>query len=493
LLTCGRSSPAPALGVPAGDAHGDRRDRRIQVATIATVRQKGSTLSLVEVKGSDGPRTEPCLDLEVECERPVAGPARFGLSGLDELLLGRGAHRRARPDGTARLEVEVPDPSMSAVHVRLRRNGREWLLVDQESKNGTWVDGVRVQRTVLQAGTRFMVGRSFFRFWPRAGIVPGGVRDLESEGVGVLTTLSTQMAEVLEQLQAVAPEKVPVLLIGESGTGKEVLARTLHERSGRPGALVAVNCGGIPPNLVEAELFGHKKGAFSGADQDRPGLVKASDTGTLFLDEIGDLPLPAQIALLRVLQEFEVRPIGGHKPTRVDLRVIAATHHDLPELVRQGKFRHDLLARLEGVTLSLPPLRERTEDIPILIAALLERLAPEHPDVRLRPEAAVMLLEYSWPLNVRELHQVISGAVALSGAKPIDVAHLPPRVREKVPTESRSRELTAEERAHREELLKLLREHRGNLAAVARALGKGRTQVVRWVERYDIDVRALIP
>ncbi|HET9156087.1 MAG TPA: sigma 54-interacting transcriptional regulator, partial [Myxococcaceae bacterium] len=233
------------------------------------------------------------------------------------------------------------------------------------------------------------------------------------------------------------------------------------------------------------------KGAFSGADQDRPGLVKASDTGTLFLDEIGDLPLAAQVALLRVLQESEVRPIGGHKPSPVDLRVIAATHHDLPELVRLGKFRHDLLARLEGVTLSLPPLRERSEDIPILVAALLERLAPEHPDVRLRPEAALMLLEYSWPLNVRELQQALSGAVALSGARPIDVAHLPPKVREKIPTENRSRELTAGELAHREELLKLLREHRGNLAAVARTLGKGRTQVVRWVERYDIDVHAL--
>ena len=475
--------PAPARRVG--------RDLWNQVATIATVHQKGNTLSLVEVKGPDGPRTEPCLDLEVECERPMAGPARFSLTGLDEVLLGRGPHRGARRDGAARLEVEIPDASMSAVHVRIQRRGRDWLLVDQDSKNGAWVDGERVQRTVLQEGTRFMLGRTFFRFWPQAGLVPGGVRNLESEGIGVLTTFSTQMSELQEQLEAVAPERLPVLLMGESGTGKEVLARTLHEKSGRPGPLVAVNCGGIPSNLVEGELFGHKKGAFSGADQDRLGLVRASDTGTLFLDEIGDLPLAAQIALLRVLQESEVVPIGGHKPTPVDLRVIAATHHDLEELVRQGKFRHDLLARLEGVALSVPPLRERPEDIPILVAALLERLAPEHPDVRLRPEAAVMLLEYSWPLNVRELQQALSGAVALSGPRPIEVAHLPPRVREKPPPESPARELTAEEKAHREELLKLVREHRGNLAAVARTLGKGRTQVVRWVERYDIDVRAL--
>jgi DNA-binding NtrC family response regulator len=268
-----------------------------------------------------------------------------------------------------------------------------------------------------------------------------------------------------------------------------VLARAIHGLSGRLGTLVAVNCGGIPANLVEGELFGHKKGAFSGADQDRPGLIRSSDGGTLFLDEIGDLPLAAQAALLRVLQESEVLPVGGHRPHSLDLRVLAATHRDLGRLVQEGKFRHDLLARLDGVTLELPPLRDRREDLPVLMSSLLHKLAPERPDLRFTPAAAHALLSYRWPLNIRELEQALAGALALSGAKPIDLAHLPATVAGRA-AEEPPRELSPDEARHRDELVALLREHGGNMAAVGRVLGKGRTQIVRWVTRYGIDVRS---
>jgi transcriptional regulator with GAF, ATPase, and Fis domain len=186
-----------------------------------------------------------------------------------------------------------------------------------------------------------------------------------------------------------------VLLVGESGTGKEVLARNIHAQSGRRGALVPVNCGAIPPNLVESELFGHKKGAFSGASHDRPGFVRTSDGGTLFLDEIGDLPATAQAAFLRVLQEAEIVPVGGSRPEPLDLRVVAATHHDLKRLVREGRFRHDLLARLDGVTLRLPALRDRSEDIPLLMVLLVRKVAPERPDLKFTPAAAQAILAVS--------------------------------------------------------------------------------------------------
>jgi transcriptional regulator with PAS, ATPase and Fis domain len=246
-----------------------------------------------------------------------------------------------------------------------------------------------------------------------------------------------------------------------------------------------VNCGAIPQNLVESELFGHRKGAFSGADRDHPGLVRASDRGTLFLDEIGDLPPAAQAAFLRVIQEGEVVPVGGTRPERLDLRVVAATHRDLEEMVRAGTFRRDLLARLSGVTLELPTLRDRPEDVPLLIATLLRKLAPERPDLKLAPEAARLLLEHHWPLNVRELEQALAGALALSGVGTIEREHLPAALRD--PPAEAGPELTEEELRHRDQLIALLRQHRGNLSAVARVVGKGRTQVVRWVGRYRLD------
>jgi DNA-binding NtrC family response regulator len=278
-----------------------------------------------------------------------------------------------------------------------------------------------------------------------------------------------------------------MLVRGESGTGKEVVARAIHALSGRAGAFVAVNCGAIAATLVESELFGYKKGAFSSAHQDHPGLVRTSDGGTLFLDEIGDLPLGAQAALLRVLQESEVQPVGGVRPVPVDLRVVAATHRDLDTLVAQGNFRHDLLARLDGITLILPPLRERREDLPLLLAALLRKLAPERPDVKFAADAAQALLEHDWPLNVRELEQALAGALALSKLGTIERAHLPRLLREAPVERMVPRELSSDEERHKGELALLLAQHHGNLSAVARAVGKGRTQVVRWLERYGLD------
>jgi len=449
------------------------------------------TLSLAQATATEEIRPAPHLFLEVECDRPLVGPARWRLTGLDEVHLGRGQVRQFHglPRG---LVIEVPDSRMSVEHVELRRVDGAWIARDQNSKNGMILDGQTVREAELSDGDLLQLGHTFFRFRTEVPATGDPAIDFASQSgaIGPLSTLSMLFDVVVERANAAAQSRVPVLLSGESGTGKEVLARYIHAQSGRRGTLVAVNCGAIPPNLVEAELFGHKKGAFSGAAQDRAGWVRAADGGTLFLDEIGDLPLTTQAAFLRVLQESEVMPVGGQRPEPVDLRVIAATHQDLGRLVREQRFRHDLLARLDGLTLKLPALRDRAEDIPLLVVLLLRKLAPERPDVKLTPAAAQAILTHDWPLNIRELEQALAGALALSGigltgSVPIDFAHLPENMTKP------ARQLTSEEARHRDQLLELFREHGGNLSAVARSLQKGRTQIMRWVARYGIDVNSL--
>ena len=449
------------------------------------VTRRGDTLSHVDPERRSVP-LGAFLCLEMECERPLVGPARWRLAGINQVRVNRGASRATQSMGEHELVLEIPDAWMSSEHLELSLEKDEWIARDLGSKNGLVVDGQRTKEAPLGNGSLLLVGHTWFRF--RSGMPLEGpvVEDLSIAGTtDPLTTLSPTFKRILNRAKAIAPTRVPVLLAGESGTGKEVLARSIHAMSGRQGALVAVNCGAIPPNLVEAELFGHKKGAFSGANTDHPGLVKASDGGTLFLDEIGDLPLPAQAAFLRVLQEAEVLPVGGLRPTPLDLRVLAATHQDLPRLVKEKRFRHDLLARLDGVTLMLPSLRERTEDLPLLISLLLRKLAPDRTDVTFTPDAGEALLEHSWPLNVRELELALSGAVALSERDPIGVGHLPPSV-----TGRTSLDLSPEEAKHRDELLEHLRQHGGNVSAVARVLGRHRNQVVRWLARYQIHPRS---
>jgi len=453
------------------------------------VASEGDTLSQTEASGAK-PQFAPYLFLEIECERPAVGPARHLLAGVERVRLCRGPRRAARKAGDSVLELDVPDGRMSKVHAQLTREKDGWTARDLGSKNGTLVDGERVQTAKLLDQTLVQVGRTFFRF--RTDLRVSGPADFSGEesppDPAGLATFSHRFREVVLRGMAAATSRVPVLLRGETGTGKEVFARSIHAWSGRRGAFVAVNCGAIPQNLIESELFGHRKGAFSGADRDHPGLVRASDGGTLFLDEIGDLPSAAQAAFLRVIQEGEILPVGGTRPERLDLRVVAATHRDLDQMVRAGTFRRDLLARLSGVTLELPPLRDRPEDVPLLIAILLRKLAPERPDVTLAPEAARLLLEYHWPLNVRELEQALAGALALSGVGTIEREHLPAALRD--PPAEAGPELTEEELRHRDQLIALLRQHRGNLSAVARVMGKGRTQVVRWVGRYRLDPAA---
>ena len=437
---------------------------------------------------------EPHLFVVIEGERPRAGGARYGLDQCGEVVLGRGTAREATrtvSGRTRRLTIALPDRRLSALHARLTWSGTQWVFEDAGSRNGSLVNGRPASRVVLADRDVIQVGHTILLL--RTGLLtPTGTPDtldaaeLASAPIGT-RTLSPMFARQLALLAKVASSRTTLLLLGETGTGKEVLARALHARARPAGPLVPVNCGAIPANLVESQLFGHLRGAFSGAVRDEPGFVRAADHGTLFLDEIGDLPLAAQPALLRVLQEGEVVPVGSTEARRVDLRVTSATHRPLEELVARGAFREDLLARLAGFTFLLPPLRERRGDIGLLLADLLPGCEPV---ASIDPDAACALVRHRWPQNVRELARVLSLAALMAEGGPLRLAHLPPALAR--PSEPEEREPREEAEATapppmRAELLAQLERQRGNVTEVARAMGTRRAQVYRWLKALRVD------
>jgi len=427
--------------------------------------------------------------LVLECSRPRAGSVRYRLNDLTGVTLGRGPERRAERGGTE-LTVRVPDKWMSSRHARLEPSFGRWVLTDTESKNGTIVDGHTTKRAVLTDGSLIELGHTLFIFFERLAMdseAPAMLELLPEEGPTGFTTLMPAWGGELQRLRQIASSEIPMLIEGESGSGKEVLARAIHGQSGRTGAFVPVNCGALPDNLVESELFGYKKGAFSGAQQDHDGLVRAANGGTLFLDEIGDLPPSSQAALLRVLQEREVMPVGGTRAVPIDLRVVAATHRDLDDMVAEGSFRHDLFARLAGFRVTVPTLAERRTDLGILIGALHARMFPaDHPGFDI--DAARLLLRYPWPLNVRELEQALATAQVLAGAEAIRAEHLPDTVRTgRPPGAPRPVVLNENDQKVRDQVVAALREHQGNVSAVARALDKDRKQIQRWIKRFGLD------
>jgi two-component system response regulator AtoC len=264
-------------------------------------------------------------------------------------------------------------------------------------------------------------------------------------GLGDMVAKSARMTEVFRTLRKIAEFKTTVLVGGESGTGKELIARALHQHSPRKdGPFIAVNCGAIPATLLESELFGHRKGAFTDANRDRRGLFEEASGGTLFLDEIGELPLVLQVKLLRVLQEEEIRRLGDIQDIKVDVRVVAATARDLVAEVQRGAFREDLFYRLNVVNLHLPPLRDRREDIPLLVAHFLERMNARMglSIAGVSPEAMRLLVEHEWPGNVRELENTVERAMVLCEGSQIDAESLPDKLRAggKTPTPAPARD-----------------------------------------------------
>ncbi len=436
----------------------------------------------------------PVLFVVLEGDRPIARGARFSLVGVEAVSFGRGPARLATrsADGRA-LDLRIPGRWISTTHAVLRARGGTWIVEDAGSRNGTHVNGTRVASHVLREGDVVETGRVYFRV--RGAPSPDGpvVRDMDAgrtEQPFGLRTLLPELEESHAALVRVALRSAaPILLLGPTGSGKEVLAREVHAQSGRSGPFVAVNCGALPAALVESLLFGHVKGAFSGAARDELGFVRSADGGTLFLDEIGDLPAASQAALLRALQEHEVIPVGATRAVAVDLRVVAATHRALDSLEDGASFRSDLLARLRGYTHRLPALRDRREDLGGILADVLVRVAGERAGkLTLTPEASRALLAYAWPLNIRELHQAMASAVALAVEDVIDAKHLPPElfvVRSSAPPAAP--EAKAPDDALRDEIVALLHAHKGNVTAVARAMEKAPAQIHRWMRRFAID------
>src|SRR5712664_1052905 len=309
-------------------------------------------------------------------------------------------------------------------------------------------------------------------------------------GFGGLIGLSERMQRVYKIIQKVSLHEYPVLILGESGTGKELVARSVHfsgARKERPFA--PVDCSSLVPTLIESELFGHVKGAFTGAQHGKQGLLEAAQGGTLFLDEIGDMPVDLQSKLLRALQEREVKPVGSTERRRIDVRIIAATNRDLDSAIRTGAFRQDLYFRLNVVQLKLPPLRDRKSDIPLLVTSFLEKFSDPRGPVRTISEDAMRrLIAYDWPGNVRELENAIERAVALGSGPMLSVADLPSSLQ--YPTSERAPdrdEILPLEELERRAILRTLRETSGDKLAAARMLGIGKTTLYRKLKQYHVE------
>ena len=312
-------------------------------------------------------------------------------------------------------------------------------------------------------------------------------------GFGGLVGVSERMQRVYKLIQKVSQHEYPVLILGESGTGKELVARSVHfsgARSDRP--FVPVDCSSLVATLIESELFGYVKGAFTGALQGKQGLLEAANGGTLFLDEIGDMPVDLQAKLLRSIQEHEVKPVGSTERRRIDVRVIAATNRDLDAAVRAGTFRQDLYFRLNVVQIKLPPLRERKSDIPLLVMSFLEKFVDSQRSGRtISEEAMRRLIAYDWPGNVRELENAIERAVALGSGPLVHVADLPSNLQypasERAPEKD---ELLPLEELERRAILRTLRETSGDKMAAARILGIGKTTLYRKLKQYHMEAEA---
>ncbi len=431
--------------------------------------------------------TRPFLFLALEAERPLSGGARFALAGVDEVVIGRGPQRdatRARSDGKTRLSVTVNSSYLSSAHARLREEKDGWTIEDASSRNGLFVNGQRVTRAALSPGDVVALGRVFFLVEyhevpegadgdPHSGDVD--VDDVSDEDSG-LQTLLPGLASRIARLRHEARRNSAVTIVGETGTGKEVLARAIHRLSRRSGPYAAINCGSIPRELIQSELFGNVKGAFSGATGSA-GYVRDANQGTLLLDEIVAAPPEVQVALLRVLQEKIVTPVGSTRGQPVDVRFVAAAQHPLAEAVAAGGFRRDLQGRLEAFVFELPPLRERMEDVGVLVASCLAAAGVTEKDApRLRPDAALRLLSYDWPMNVRELAHAIERSWARAEDGVIDEAELP---KPKPPA--------TETASLKDQIVAHLRTTRGNVAETARRIGRARPLVHRWIKRFAID------
>lgn len=420
---------------------------------------------------------------------PMLEAEPIDLSGIDEVVLARGPTFEVERLAGRLASVRLPDPHISDPHARIVWQGGARVLEDMGSRNGTFVNAEATRRAELTDGALITVGRTGLLLRQQKAELLEAMSRAPAPAAG-LKTCSPGLALQFRRLQQIAAYGLPVFFSGETGTGKEVSARALHQLSGRRGSFIGINCGALPESIIESELFGYKRGAFSGATSDRMGLIRAAHQGTLFLDEIADLPASAQVKLLRVIQQHEVVPLGATSPEPVDFRLAAATHQNLADLVATGRFRTDLWSRLRGFEVSLPPLRERREDLATLVAVLLRRHAPVHAaEYRFDRRAVELMTMHRWPLNVRELERVIELGVGLAGeSREIRGDLLAPVLTPAAPPTPKPTRRDPEDTKN--ELLRLLTRHQGNVTLVAREMGHTRMQIHRWIKRFGVSLES---
>lgn len=406
------------------------------------------------------------------------------------------------PDAGTTREVDLPtfvigsgssadlvlnDATVSREHCRLSLGSEGVRLCDSGSKNGTFISGNRVADVHLLCDTTVLVGKTRLELFFRSGTRR---IDVTSPGMfGDAVGVSPAMRHVFALLSRIADSNLSVLLEGETGVGKEVLARAIHKLSRRAaGPFVVVDCAAIPAQLLEAELFGHERGAFTGALEARDGLFEQADGGTVFIDELGELPHELQPKLLRVLERREVRRVGGRQVRELDVRVVSATHRDLRTAASEGKFREDLYYRLAGFRARVPPLRDRPDDI-LPLARHLYRVATGNAEATLPAELAVLLVRHDWPGNVRELKSVVERFVALGAADAGLLLDVPERqAPETSPVEYAQARRDAIQRFEREYAQRLLDQAEGNVALAAKSSRLARPSFYRLMQRAGIDL-----
>ncbi len=469
----------------------------MSTAPIAGSMRSPVTEVITEASGASKRRIRKLRVVVVDCPEPNEQNRVFSFA-QDEVRIG------SSPD----VDVAITDPSISREHVAIRLVSDGFLVTDIGSTNGTFIGELRIQSVVVASETLVRLGKTALRLLPLSETVE---QELSPRArFGRMLGASAAMRETFALLEKVAASDLTVLVEGETGTGKELAAEGLHEASGRQGAFVAVNCGAIPRELLESELFGHEKGAFTGAVRERAGAFASADRGTIFLDEVGELPLDMQAKLLRALERREVKPVGSDKMISVDVRVVAATNRSLSKEVTAGRFRQDLYYRLAVVTVKIPPLRTRLDDLRLLVDGVQDELERRRRSAglpapaRLDETAMAMLTRYEFPGNVRELRNIVERwAVLGTATAPGETSPIASATKEASKGEARSDGLDASifdlpyheakdayvERFDRAFTEEALRRSSGNVSKAARDAGVDRRHLQRLMVRFGVKGR----
>jgi DNA-binding NtrC family response regulator len=384
-------------------------------------------------------------------------------------------------------DVVLTDPTVSRQHCEIALHDAGWIIRDLDSTNGTWLDRVRVRDIVVESSITLRVGDSTVRIAPTDATVDFALPATSS--FGALRGRSPAMRRVFELLGRVAPSDSRVLVTGESGTGKELTARAIHDASDRAsGPFVVVDCGALSRTLIESALYGHERGAFTGADRAHAGAFRAANGGTLFLDEIGELPLELQPALLGAIERQQVTPLGSVEPRSVDVRIIAATNRDLRREINRGAFREDLYFRLAVVTIELPPLRERPDDIAMYVEDFIAESAEAGIPLEIDASTIEQLAHDRWPGNVRELRNTLERAAVVGAidrpAQPVSITNA---VDVAVPYKTSKAALVEQfEHAY---VTELMRRHDGNITRASRAAEIDRVYLLRLLDKFGLRKR----